>query len=478
MNVTTKSATHPTWGNALAQPASEFGLTALPILSGSIPPGLRGTLYRNGPGRLERGGERVGHWFDGDGAILAVHFTETGATGAYRYVQTQGYQQETAADRFLFPNYGMAAPGPIWERWGKPVKNAANTSVLALPDKLLALWEGGKPHALDLQTLETLGLEDLSQLETGLTYSAHPKVDPESGEIFNFGVKIGLNATLSIYRSNPTGEIIQKADIQLEGIPLIHDFVMAGAYLIFFIPPVRLNLWFGGLGIKSFSEALEWQPNKGTQILVIDRQTLSVVSKSQTEAWYQWHFGNGFVEFNGTVAIDFVRYPDFYSTNQYLREVATGTTQTPSKGELWRVNLNPQTGKVNQIQTLLDRICEFPLVPSQFVGQNSRYTYLATHRQETDLGQELLSAIACFDHKSDTLTVADLGESRYPTEPIHVVDADNPEIGWILTVVYDGMRDRSEVWVYPCDRLNEQPVCKLGLPSVIPMGFHGTWKPA
>jgi len=40
-----------------------------------IPEGLRGSLYRNGPARLERGGVRVGHWFDGDGAILAVHFT-------------------------------------------------------------------------------------------------------------------------------------------------------------------------------------------------------------------------------------------------------------------------------------------------------------------------------------------------------------------------------------------------------------------
>jgi len=39
----------------------------------------------------------------------------------------------------------MTAPGPIWNQWLKPINNVANTSVLALPDKLLALWEGGKP---------------------------------------------------------------------------------------------------------------------------------------------------------------------------------------------------------------------------------------------------------------------------------------------------------------------------------------------
>ncbi len=84
----------PTWSQAIAQPAEEFPLKPLPILSGEIPDGLRGTLYRNGPGRLERGSQKVGHWFDGDGAILAVHLTEEGAEATYRYVQTAGYQKE------------------------------------------------------------------------------------------------------------------------------------------------------------------------------------------------------------------------------------------------------------------------------------------------------------------------------------------------------------------------------------------------
>lgn len=69
------------WAKAIAHPVKEFGLTPLPVVSGAIPLGLRGSLYRNGSARLERGGRRVGHWFDGDGAILAVHFTNAGASG-------------------------------------------------------------------------------------------------------------------------------------------------------------------------------------------------------------------------------------------------------------------------------------------------------------------------------------------------------------------------------------------------------------
>jgi all-trans-8'-apo-beta-carotenal 15,15'-oxygenase len=89
----------PTWNRAFTNPASEFLPTPLTILAGAIPTGLSGTLYRNGPGRLERGGQRRGHWFDGDGAILAVKFADGAARGVYRYVQTEGYQVESKVDR-------------------------------------------------------------------------------------------------------------------------------------------------------------------------------------------------------------------------------------------------------------------------------------------------------------------------------------------------------------------------------------------
>ncbi len=475
MHTINKKSMTKTWGNAIAEPAPEFPFTQLPILWGQIPDGLRGTLYRNGPARLERGGIRMGHWFDGDGAILAVHFTDAGANGVYRYVQTVGYQQETAADKLLYGNYGMTAPGPIWNQWRKPVKNAANTSVLALPDKLLALWEGGKPHALDLQTLETWGEDDLGGLTKNLSYSAHDKRDPKTGEIFNFGISSGKNATLNIYKSDSTGKINQKAAHKLDGMPLVHDFVLAGQYLVFFVPPVRLNILPILLGTSSYSDSLDWRPQLGTQILVIDRENLSLVSRTETEPWYQWHFANGYVDADGSVIVDIARYEDF-QTNQYLKEVATGKTHTAAKSTFSRVRLNPQTGKVIEIQQLSDRHCEFPSVPQQNVGQFSRYTYMSGFRQETDISQELLNAIARFDHKSQILTEADLGENRYPSEPIHVQDAQNHEQSWVVTVVYDGNSDRSEVWVFDSDRLDAEPICKLGLPSVIPHGFHGTWK--
>ena len=208
------------WSKSLDKPAREFPLTSLAILSGEIPEGLQGTLYRNGPARLVRGDWRVGHWFDGDGAILAVHFREREASAVYRYVQTKGYQEETAAGQFLYGNYGMTAPGPIWNQWLKPVKNSANTSVLALTERLLALWEGGQPYALDLNTLDTIGVDNLGGLKEGLTYSAHPKRDPNTGAIYNFGISLGgLNATLNLYQSDRTGKIYRQSAFPSKEFP-------------------------------------------------------------------------------------------------------------------------------------------------------------------------------------------------------------------------------------------------------------------
>ena len=462
------------WQKAIASPATEFDSTPLSVTSGTIPDNLRGTLYRNGPARLSRGQQRVGHWFDGDGAILGINFTDEGATATYKYVQTEGYVAESKAHKYLFPNYGMTAPGAFWNNVTKPVKNSANTSVLALSDRLLALWEGGLPYSLNLTTLETIGTDNLYNTLGELPFSAHPKVDLTTGEIFNFGITPGKDSTLHLYKSDLTGKVLQKNGFPLPGLPLVHDFVLAGDYIIFLIAPVRINVLPILLGQKSYSDSMQWKPELGTQIWIVNRHNLSLVSQGETDPWYQWHYTNGYIHDDGNIIIEFVRYEDF-KTNQYLKEVASGNTKTAAKGTLWQAIINPQTAKVVATEQLLDRHCEFPSLAPQNVGQPWRYTYLSTHRDNSiDIARELLTAIAKFDRQTGNLSLVDMGANMYPSEPIYV-SSDNSDSGWLLTVVYNGNRDCSEVRVYDSDRLEDEPVCCLALPKVIPPGFHGTW---
>lgn len=286
---------------------------------------------------------------------------------------------------------------------------------------------------------------------------------------------MGVNGTINLYRSDRTGKIQQQNSFSLTGLPIVHDFVLAGQYLVFFVSPVRVNLMPVTLGQSSFSDAVKWQPQLGTEILVFDRHTLSLISRGEAEPWYQWHFTNGYVDDEGAVVTELVRYEDF-KTNQYLQEVATGTTKTPAPATLWQVKINPQTGGVTQNQQLLADHCEFPVLNPDCVGKFWRYTYLTIQRDPNLVGKELFGAIARFDRETGNLSVADMGENCYASEPILVSGSDNSQAGWLLTVVYDGNEDSSEVRIYPSERLTEDTSCRLALPSVIPHSFHGTWK--
>lgn len=463
--------TYP-WQEAIFTPAVEFGAERLPILQGTIPASLRGTFYRNGPGRLSRGNQRVGHWFDGDGAILAVHFQDGVAEGLLRFVQTEGYQAEERAGRYLFPNYGMTTPGPLWERlFGKNVKNCANTSILPLPDRLLALWEGGAPYQLDRQSLQTLGLDTLGKLAPTTPYSAHPKRDPKTGDIYNFGVSLGRNATLHLYHSKPDGMIQKRVDLPLDGLPLIHDFVLAGRYLVFLIPPVRLNVLPLMFNLKSYSEALEWQPELGTQILIIDRENLEIISRGTAPAWFQWHFANGCVIDNHLIRLQCVRYQDF-ATNEYLREVGTGHPLTEAPGHLWELEFNLQTGELHRQTQLTERDCEFPVVPDAEVGQSWRYTYCSMKRAGANLLTEIDSVIGCFDQKTQTWQEFDCGVGYYCLEPVHISSSDGD---YLLNLIFNSVESQSELWIFPAAQFTDGPGCRLRLPHIVPFGFHGKW---
>lgn len=76
--------------------------------------------------------------------------------------------------------------------WKNPptVKNMANTSVLLLKNSpnFLALVESYFPTVMKKQNLETIGSNNFGWIDSG--FSAHPKVDPDNGDIYNIGNNI------------------------------------------------------------------------------------------------------------------------------------------------------------------------------------------------------------------------------------------------------------------------------------------------
>ena len=60
------------WSSAYQNVKKELTNESLKISKGNNINNLNGTLLRNGPGILERGGQWVHHPFDGDGMILSL----------------------------------------------------------------------------------------------------------------------------------------------------------------------------------------------------------------------------------------------------------------------------------------------------------------------------------------------------------------------------------------------------------------------
>jgi len=176
------------------------------IISCKVPQDFpAGTYFRNGHGRfVADDGAKIAHMFDGDGLVNAITFDPENHPNQLlfrnRFVRTKGYQTDiltkTMSARGVFGT--MRSGGVLNNAFRLDCKNVANTNVLYSSEsnsmdkkgKLYALWEGGRPHALDPLTLETdvAGESTLHGiLEKEKEFSAHPRWDPENKVWINFG---------------------------------------------------------------------------------------------------------------------------------------------------------------------------------------------------------------------------------------------------------------------------------------------------
>ena len=195
------------WSSAYKNGEKELTKVPLTISKGENIKDLNGTLLRNGPGILERGGQWVHHPFDGDGMITSIKFENGQPFLTNRFVKTKGYLEEEKINKFIYRGvFGTQKNGGIFKNaLDLKFKNIANTHVIKLGDEVLALWEAAGPHALDPESLETIGLTTLNGvLKPQEAFSAHPKIDLNSNAsselLVTFGVQTGPKRCGSMFK--------------------------------------------------------------------------------------------------------------------------------------------------------------------------------------------------------------------------------------------------------------------------------------
>ncbi|NQX87667.1 MAG: carotenoid oxygenase family protein [Halioglobus sp.] len=446
-------------------------------IDGTIPDGIRGIFLRAGPARNELAGQPFGHWFDGDGGVSSFRIENGQVHYRCSFVKTPKYLDESAAQKVVYRSYGHNAPGGFFKNFHLPA-NCANTSVVYHGGKLLALFEGGRPWRLDLDTLQTMGEEDFDgALRPRETYSAHGKVHPDTGDYINFGMAASLTGPrVDLFRVAPDGRMAKRGSVKVDRMAFCHDNAMTKNFLILMVMPVSfkrpLNVM---LARETIDQNMEYQPELGMKVYVVALEDFSLVRTFEVDPFTFAHCSNAW-EDRGELFVDVLEL------NQQQGEEAKAQYRDifhqpfPATGKMQRYRFNIQTGAVSPENLPNDLPCEFPQWDWRRTGRPSRYIYTAGICQNDTPG--FYNALQRIDLSNGEVKVFDAGCGRFVSEGIFVPrKPDSPESdGYLLSAVYDANTQKSELLILDADSLSE-PIATVRLRNHIPHGFHGGWSP-
>ncbi|MBX3274214.1 MAG: carotenoid oxygenase family protein [Sandaracinaceae bacterium] len=410
-------------------------------VEGALPPSLAGTLVRNGANPATGSSE---HWFTGDGMLHGVRL-EGGRALWYRnrYVQTRALQT------------GMA---------DSLAASRANTSIKSHAGKLLALYEAGVPHEITPRELGTVGEYDFGgALRRPMT--AHPKVDPVTGEMFFIGYA-PFPPFLTYHVVDASGALVRSLEVPMDHGSMMHDFHITERYAVLFDLPIHFDLSRIAEGFP-----FRWAPEAGARFGLLPRDGTSADARwFEIGLCYMFHAFNAYETPSGRVVVEGCRLPDLWVDS------ASDASQTPTP---WRWEIDLERGTVSE-ERLYDGSGDFPQIDERRVGREHRVAYALRFDETT--GREVAppNGITKLDRRSGRVEAWRAPRGEQPDEALFVpVDGDEAEDGGVvLSMIFDANRGRSCLGVFDATRLADGPVAKVWMPRRVPFGFHGVWLPA
>lgn len=426
---------------------------------GQLPPELAGMFVRNGPNPQW---QPIGkyHWFDGDGMLHGVHISDGKATYRNRYVQTRGWKIEHEAGKAIWS--GFMEPPQMDNPYG-PYKNTGNTALIWHAGKFLALNEGSVPHSITLPELDTIG-EYTYNDKLVSAFTAHPKVDPVTGEMMFFGYS-PAPPYLQYSRVSAAGELLTTVPIEIPVPVMMHDFAITENYTIF----MDLPLTFSTERLYRGEPMLMFESDRPSRFGVVPRSgDNSNIRWFESSPCYVFHTLNAYEEGDEVVLI---------GCRMSSTTVLVDTdNQADSDGNIprlhqWRFNL--KTGTVRE-QQLDDVAAEFPRVNENLLGRQTRYGYTG---KLANTPLPLFEGVIKYDFSNGKSQTYEFGKGHYGGEAVFAPrpGATTEDDGWLITFVYDESSETSELIVVNAQDITGEPVARVIIPQRVPYGFHGTW---
>jgi carotenoid cleavage dioxygenase-like enzyme len=453
-------------------------------VEGEIPASLDGTFYRIGPDQQFPPMLGDSNPFNGDGIVSSFRFKDGHVDMLHRYVRTDRFNAERAARRGLFGDYrNPFTDDPSVKGIQRTV---SNTNVVMHNGQLLTFKEDGPPYALDPLSLDTKGLFDWNGQMTATTFTAHPKIDPASGNLVGYAYAAKGEASIdcAFYEFDPHGKKLNEIWFKSPHPSMIHDCGLTENYLILGLIPQLMDLE----RIKQGGILFQWDPTVDQVYAVIPRQGgAGDIRFFRAPNAFPGHVINAFEE-GGKVYLDL---PIVNGNVFWFFPDANGQAPAPDslKTEIVRWTFDMSSKSDTPVARVIsDFSGEFPHVDDRYIGRPYRHAFLQGTDPTQPYNPEKAGPIMGFffntymhldmsTGESQTWWAGDTSSTQEPVFAPKSADAAEGE-GYVMGIVNRRAENRSDLVILDAQHMDEGPIATVKIPVRLKYGIHGNWVPA
>jgi all-trans-8'-apo-beta-carotenal 15,15'-oxygenase len=445
-------------------------------IEGDVPDFIRGTYYLNGPARFARADVRYRHWLDGDGMVCALRFEAGRAHFINRFVRSAKFVAEEDASRPIFRAFGTAFASDRLKR-RMALETPVNVSVYTYDNKLLAFGEQGLPWELDPITLETRGefnfggcLNDVSP------FAAHPKIDPLTGEMFNFGVAFAAEPYLNLYRFDAQSKLTYRRRLPLDYACTNHDFGLSPNYATFYLSPYILDLASMIREGGTLMDSLHWEPWRGSRLLIVSRETGEHAASIPIRSRHCLHFINCFEE-DGQLNIDVLELKQpIYDQYQRVPNLFVGVCE----GRPVRYTVEVKSGALVGRREIDYRCApDFPSIAPRDATRRYGDFWVLGISATGQPGRKFFDQLVHLNW--DRASARDIYQTPAKHylggEPIFISNLNDEAEGVVICQAFDPGGAASAFLIFDAFNVTRGPVATLRLMSPLHFGFHASFKP-
>jgi carotenoid cleavage dioxygenase-like enzyme len=450
-------------------------------VDGEIPAALEGTFFRVGPDQQFPPKMGDANPFNGDGIVSAFRFSNGHVDMQHKYVRTDRFQAERAARKGLFGDYrNPFTDDPSVQGVQRTV---ANTNVVAYNGMLLAIKEDGLPYAMDPDTLETKQIWDFDGQMTATSFTAHPKIDPDTNDLlgYAYAAKGEASSDIAFYGFDKDGKKNREIWFEAPHPGMIHDCGISENFMVLPIIPQIMDLE----RIKNGGNLFQWEAEVDQVYVVIPRDgEAGDVRFFRAPNGFPGHVINAFDEGNKV----YLDLPVVNDNVFWFFPDANGNAASPEtmRTEIvrWCFDMNSpsDTPTCSVISTVSG---EFPHIDDRYAGRPYRHAFMQATDPTKPYNPEKAGPIMGFFFNTylhmDMSTGATkswfAGDTSSTQEPIFIPKSpDAPEgEGYVMGIVNRRAEHRSDLVILDAQRMDEGPIATVKIPVRLKYGIHGNW---